>query len=151
MLNNAAFCMQSPAYGKVLVLDGILQLTEKDECAYQEMIAHLPLCSIVSPKNVIHLNHTVLDLIPIIVLHVIKQYHLLFYYIFEVSWICYTAHNCERFFLVVDIFVRIWEGEVRSNFRPLTALSSFATAQTLLGLRKGFLPGSCFLTTWYFL
>ncbi|CDP05080.1 unnamed protein product [Coffea canephora] len=44
---------QSSSYGKVLVLDGIVQLTEKDECAYQEMIAHLPLCSIKSPKNVL--------------------------------------------------------------------------------------------------
>ncbi|GAA0165132.1 transferase [Lithospermum erythrorhizon] len=44
---------ESSCYGKVLVLDGILQLTEKDECAYQEMIAHLPLCSIKSPKNVL--------------------------------------------------------------------------------------------------
>ncbi|ESR35415.1 hypothetical protein CICLE_v10006705mg [Citrus x clementina] len=33
--------------------DGIVQLTEKDECAYQEMIAHLPLCSIPSPKTVL--------------------------------------------------------------------------------------------------
>ncbi|CAN1751219.1 Spermine synthase [Linum perenne] len=45
--------MQSTSYGKVLVLDGIVQLTEKDECAYQEMIAHLPLCSIPSPKAVL--------------------------------------------------------------------------------------------------
>ncbi|CAI0449903.1 unnamed protein product [Linum tenue] len=44
---------QSSSYGKVLVLDGIVQLTEKDECAYQEMIAHLPLCSIPSPKAVL--------------------------------------------------------------------------------------------------
>ncbi|XP_062120201.1 spermine synthase-like isoform X1 [Humulus lupulus] len=44
---------ESSAYGKVLVLDGIIQLTEKDECAYQEMIAHLPLCSIPSPKTVL--------------------------------------------------------------------------------------------------
>ncbi|KAH7557780.1 hypothetical protein JRO89_XS11G0219500 [Xanthoceras sorbifolium] len=44
---------ESEAYGKVLVLDGIVQLTEKDECAYQEMIAHLPLCSIPSPKTVL--------------------------------------------------------------------------------------------------
>ncbi|GKB07367.1 spermine synthase-like protein, partial [Tanacetum coccineum] len=43
---------ESATYGKVLVLDGILQLTERDEFAYQEMIAHLPLCSIKSPKNV---------------------------------------------------------------------------------------------------
>ncbi|PWA55760.1 spermidine/spermine synthase [Artemisia annua] len=44
---------ESATYGKVLVLDGILQLTERDEFAYQEMIAHLPLCSIKSPKNVL--------------------------------------------------------------------------------------------------
>ncbi|KAG0449171.1 hypothetical protein HPP92_027446 [Vanilla planifolia] len=44
---------KSSLYGKVLVLDGIVQLTEKDECAYQEMIAHLPLCSIPSPKTVL--------------------------------------------------------------------------------------------------
>ncbi|KAG5050375.1 hypothetical protein JHK85_011478 [Glycine max] len=47
------FILQSSTYGKVLVLDGIVQLTEKDECAYQEMIAHLPLCSIQSPKTVL--------------------------------------------------------------------------------------------------
>ncbi|KAL0408616.1 UNVERIFIED_CONTAM: Spermidine synthase 1 [Sesamum radiatum] len=45
--------LQSSAYGKVLVLDGVIQLTEKDECAYQEMITHLPLCSIPNPKKVL--------------------------------------------------------------------------------------------------
>ncbi|GAB2249756.1 hypothetical protein Droror1_Dr00013115 [Drosera rotundifolia] len=44
---------ESTSYGKVLVLDGIVQLSEKDEFAYQEMITHLPLCSIKSPKNVL--------------------------------------------------------------------------------------------------
>lgn len=44
---------QSEAYGKVLVLDGVIQLTERDECAYQEMITHLPLCSISNPKKVL--------------------------------------------------------------------------------------------------
>lgn len=34
------------------MLDGIVQLTDKDECAYQEIITHLPLCSIPSPKKV---------------------------------------------------------------------------------------------------
>lgn len=43
---------QSSTYGKVLVLDGVIQLTERDECAYQEMIAHLPLCSISNPTKV---------------------------------------------------------------------------------------------------
>ncbi|CAL5348476.1 unnamed protein product [Camellia sinensis] len=42
---------ESSTYGKVLVLDVIVQLTEKDECVYQEMITYLPLCSIQSPKN----------------------------------------------------------------------------------------------------
>lgn len=44
---------QSSTYGKVLVLDGVIQLTERDECAYQEMICHLPLCSIPNPKKVL--------------------------------------------------------------------------------------------------
>lgn len=44
---------QSATYGKVLVLDGVIQLTERDECAYQEMITHLPLCSIPNPKRVL--------------------------------------------------------------------------------------------------
>ncbi|KAK9707367.1 hypothetical protein RND81_07G192700 [Saponaria officinalis] len=44
---------QSSTYGKVLVLDGVIQLTERDECAYQEMISHLPLCSIPNPKKVL--------------------------------------------------------------------------------------------------
>ncbi|KAJ6793173.1 spermidine synthase 1 [Iris pallida] len=44
---------QSASYGKVLVLDGVIQVTERDECAYQEMITHLPLCSIPNPKKVL--------------------------------------------------------------------------------------------------
>ncbi|RYR71950.1 hypothetical protein HN51_048726 [Arachis hypogaea] len=42
---------QSSTYGKVLVLDGVIQLTERDECAYQEMITYLPLCSIPDQKK----------------------------------------------------------------------------------------------------
>lgn len=34
-------------------MDGVIQLTERDECAYQEMITHLPLCSIPNPKKVL--------------------------------------------------------------------------------------------------
>lgn len=43
---------QSATYGRVLVLDGVIQLTQRDECAYQEMITHLALCSILNPKKV---------------------------------------------------------------------------------------------------
>ena len=34
---------ETPAFGRVLVLDGIVQTTEKDEFAYHEMLAHVPL------------------------------------------------------------------------------------------------------------
>nr|GEZ69074.1 spermidine synthase 1 [Tanacetum cinerariifolium] len=44
---------QSTTYGRVLVLDGVIQLIERDECAYQEMITHIPLCSILNPKKVL--------------------------------------------------------------------------------------------------
>lgn len=36
----------------MLVLDGIIQCTERDEFAYQEMIAHIPLCAHPDPKSV---------------------------------------------------------------------------------------------------
>lgn len=42
----------SKSHGRVLVLDGIIQCTEKDEFAYQEMIAYLPLCCHPKPKTV---------------------------------------------------------------------------------------------------
>jgi len=44
---------QSTTYGNVLVLDGVIQCTEKDEFSYQEMIAHLPLCAHPDPKRVL--------------------------------------------------------------------------------------------------
>lgn len=33
----------------MLVLDGVIQCTERDEFSYQEMIANLPLCSHPNP------------------------------------------------------------------------------------------------------
>ena len=45
--------VQSLMYGRVLVLDGVIQLTERDECAYQKMITHLPLCSVPNPNKVL--------------------------------------------------------------------------------------------------
>lgn len=44
---------ESATYGRVMVLDGVIQLTQRDESAYQEMITHLPLCSIPNPKKVL--------------------------------------------------------------------------------------------------
>jgi len=36
--------LESKAFGKVLLIDGIIMLTEADEFCYHEMIAHVPLC-----------------------------------------------------------------------------------------------------------
>lgn len=44
---------QSVSYGNVLVLDGVIQATERDEFAYQELIAHLPLNSHPNPRKVL--------------------------------------------------------------------------------------------------
>ncbi|XP_076168360.1 spermidine Synthase isoform X2 [Ptiloglossa arizonensis] len=41
------------SHGKALILDGIIQCTEKDEFSYQEAIAFLPLCSHPNPKTVL--------------------------------------------------------------------------------------------------
>ncbi|KAK3085100.1 hypothetical protein FSP39_024223 [Pinctada imbricata] len=43
----------SKSFGNVLVLDGIIQCSERDEFAYQEMIAHLPLSCHANPKKVL--------------------------------------------------------------------------------------------------
>eukprot|EP00624_Nannochloropsis_granulata_P004034 evm.model.NODE_30254_length_36531_cov_26.204018.10 len=44
---------QSTSYGKVLVLDGVIQATERDEMAYQEMIVHMPLFAHPIPRKVL--------------------------------------------------------------------------------------------------
>ncbi|GFO09987.1 spermidine synthase [Plakobranchus ocellatus] len=44
---------KSKTYGNVLVLDGVIQCTERDEFSYQEMLAHLPLCSHKNPRKVL--------------------------------------------------------------------------------------------------
>lgn len=40
-------------YGRVLMLDGAYQLTEKDEFTYSEMMAHVPLCAHRNPEHVL--------------------------------------------------------------------------------------------------
>lgn len=44
---------ESTDWGKVLVLDGVIQLTERDEMSYQEMMAHLPLFAHTKPTDVL--------------------------------------------------------------------------------------------------
>lgn len=44
---------ESTNHGNVLVLDGVIQVTERDEFAYQEMMAHIPLFSHPNPEKVL--------------------------------------------------------------------------------------------------
>uniref|UniRef100_A0A7S2HBD7 PABS domain-containing protein n=1 Tax=Haptolina brevifila TaxID=156173 RepID=A0A7S2HBD7_9EUKA len=44
---------RSATYGTVLVLDGVIQVTERDEHAYQEMITHIPMHCHADPQNVL--------------------------------------------------------------------------------------------------
>ncbi|XP_065558642.1 spermidine synthase-like [Artemia franciscana] len=45
--------LDTQAFGRVLVLDGVIQCTEKDEFSYQEMISFLPLNCHPKPKKVL--------------------------------------------------------------------------------------------------
>lgn len=45
--------LQSPEYGKILLLDGLVMLTERDEFVYHEMIAHVPLFSHPNPRKIL--------------------------------------------------------------------------------------------------
>lgn len=44
---------QTPEFGKVLVIDGYIMLTEKDEFIYHEMITHVPMAVNLNIKNVL--------------------------------------------------------------------------------------------------
>ncbi|CAJ0851534.1 4304_t:CDS:10, partial [Entrophospora sp. SA101] len=44
---------KSETYGNVLVLDGVIQCTERDEFAYQELITHIPMTCHPNPKKVL--------------------------------------------------------------------------------------------------
>ena len=43
----------SASHGRVMVLDGVIQITERDEFVYQEMLAHVPLLAHGSAANVL--------------------------------------------------------------------------------------------------
>ena len=52
-LHQDVLVFESETYGNMLVLDGAIQCTERDEFSYQEMIAHLPLATHPNPKKVL--------------------------------------------------------------------------------------------------
>ena len=44
---------ESFSHGRVMVLDGVIQITERDEFVYQEMLAHVPLLAHGAAANVL--------------------------------------------------------------------------------------------------
>jgi spermidine synthase len=44
---------QTKFFGRALILDGIIQLTERDNPAYHEMIVHVPMLAVDDPKRVL--------------------------------------------------------------------------------------------------
>ncbi|MCC7283493.1 MAG: polyamine aminopropyltransferase [Acetobacteraceae bacterium] len=45
--------IETARFGRVLVLDGVIQITEADEFVYQEMLAHVPLLAHGGPRRVL--------------------------------------------------------------------------------------------------
>lgn len=45
--------LQTGEYGRMMLLDGAIQITERDEFCYSEMMAHVALCSHPDPKEVL--------------------------------------------------------------------------------------------------
>ena len=45
--------VDSLAYGKILLLDDTVMITERDEFVYREMITHVPLCNHAKPSDVL--------------------------------------------------------------------------------------------------
>lgn len=45
--------LESYGFGKVLLLDGLVMLTERDEFVYHEMISHVPMSAHPNPKNIL--------------------------------------------------------------------------------------------------
>ena len=45
--------VETHEYGRMLILDGAIQITERDEFCYSEMMAHVALCSHPDPKRVL--------------------------------------------------------------------------------------------------
>ena len=44
---------ESPSFGRVMLLDGVIQITEADEFVYQEMLTHVPLLAHGAASNVL--------------------------------------------------------------------------------------------------
>jgi spermidine synthase len=45
--------VETEFFGNAMILDGIIQLTERDNMGYHEMIAHVPMLAVGKPKRVL--------------------------------------------------------------------------------------------------
>lgn len=79
MLSYSLHFFTSKHHGKVLVLDGVIQCTDRDEFSYQEMITFLPLNSHPCPKKVfwvMDLHDSLIHVLHYLYSHVV-QHHMI--------------------------------------------------------------------------
>ena len=96
------FLPLSEAFGRVLVLDGIIQCTEKDEFAYQEMITHLPLFAHPNPESVLVIGGGDGGVLREVAKHsLVKEIHLC-----EIDEVCVCVSLCE--FVCVCVCACAW-------------------------------------------
>ena len=50
---NTSRWWKSEFFGNTLILDGIIQLTERDNMGYHEMIVHVPMLAVEKPEHVL--------------------------------------------------------------------------------------------------
>lgn len=62
--------VKTEAFGTVLVLDGVIQCTDKDEFSYQEMITHLPTCSLKVRQRDLNRAREWIDYLALIKMHI---------------------------------------------------------------------------------
>jgi len=47
------FVAETREYGRIMALDGAIQVTDKDEFCYHEMMAHIPICAHPDPRRIL--------------------------------------------------------------------------------------------------
>jgi predicted membrane-bound spermidine synthase len=114
---------RSENHGNVLVLDGVIQATESDEFAYQEMMVHLPLYSHANPKKV------TADILGIVRTRILQNIMSLKYFFickmtnisFVIASIIPSNNAINNYFNYLNFL------SFRSNFRVLVFISVYSS------------------------
>jgi len=108
-------------FGRILVLDGIVQTTERDEFIYHEMLSHLPLLSHPHPERVLIIGGGDGGILREVLKHPVKEVFLVEIdkKVIELSKtylpaICRNSFNDRRANIIIDDganFIKEWKGK----------------------------------------